>query len=342
MPRMLVTGATGFVGSNLVAHLRKQDRPVRCLVRDKSRTALLEELGAELVRGTLNDQESLDRAVAETEVVFHLAGRTRALSSHEFFADNAEGTRRVVEACAAQQKPPVLVLVSSMAAGGPSLPGTPRREADDDRPVSDYGRSKLAAERAASGLSGEVPISILRPPIIFGPRDRSCLTIFQGVKSLRLHPVPGFRKFPVSIVHVADLCEALVRIAERGERVAAQQNGSSDGAPDSSKGKYYIAAERTIKYGELGSLAGQALGCATLVLPLPKAFFWLVGGSIEIVGQIRRRPAVLGIDKIREAVATGWECSDEKLRRELGYQPTLPLEQRFAETAAWYREQGWL
>jgi len=335
---MLVTGATGFVGSNLVAHLLKQDWPVRCLIRDKLRAAPLQQLGAELSLGSLEDQESLDRATAETDVVFHLAGRIRALSSQEFIKDNAEGTRRVAEACAAQNNPPVMVLVSSMAAGGPSRPGTPRRESDTDQPVSDYGRSKLAAERAATALSNEVPISIIRPPIIFGPGDRSSLTIFRGVKSLRLHAVPGFRKFPVSIVYVADLCEALVRIAEGGERAVATKNGSSD----SSTGKYYIAAERTIKYGELGSLAGQALGYSTLVLPLPKAFFWLAGGSIEILGQIRRRPTVLGIDKIREAVATGWECSDEKLRQGLGYQPTLPLEQRFAETAAWYRQHGWL
>jgi len=339
MPRMLVTGATGFVGSNLVAHLRKQEWPVRCLVRDKDRAVPLEKLGAQLALGTLDNPQSIERAVAETDVVFHLAGRIRALNSQEFTKDNVDGTRHVAEACAAQEKPPVMVLVSSMAAGGPSRPGTPRRESDTDQPVSDYGRSKLAAERAATRLADEVPVSIIRPPIIFGPADRASLTLFQAVKSFRLHLVPGIRKFPVSIVHVTDLCEALVRIAERGERaVAAAQNGSSDNA----KGKYYIAAERTLQYGELGTLAGQAVGRSPLVLPLPKAIFWLMGGAIEIAGQIRRQPAAFGIDKIREAVAPGWECSDEKIRRELGYQPALPLEQHFEETATWYREHGWL
>ncbi len=341
MPHMLVTGATGFVGSNLVAYLRKQDHPVRCLVRDKARSASLEKLGAELALGSLDDQQSLKRAVAETDVVFHLAGRIQALSKNEFIKDNAEGTRRVAEACAAQANPPVMVLVSSMAAGGPSLPGTPRQESDADRPVSDYGRSKLAAEHAAIGLSSEVPLSILRPPIIFGPADRASLTLFKGVKSLRLHLVPGFRKFPVSIVHVADLCDALVRIAERGERVE-RADAANNGSSVCSQGKYYIAAERTIKYGELGTLAGQAIGRSALVLPLPKSIFWLMGCAVEIFGQIRRRPAVLSIDKIREAVAPAWECSDEKLRRELDYCPAFPLEQRFAETAAWYREHGWL
>ena len=338
MPRMLVTGATGFVGSNLVAHLREQDRPVRCLVRDKTRAAGLEKLGAELSLGSLDDQQSLERAVENTEVVFHLAGRIHALSSQEFTKDNVDGTRNIAEACAAQPNPPTLIVVSSMAAGGPSRPGTPRQESDPDEPVSEYGRSKLGGELAAIKLSDQVPISILRPPIIFGPADPASFTIFQGIKAIRLHLVPGIRDFPVSIVHVADLCDALVRIAERGERIPTTSNGSTTNG----KGKYFIAAERTLKYRELGTLAGKALGYSTLVLPLPRALFWVLGGALELIGQIRRRPAVLGLDKIREAVAPGWECSDEKLRRELDYQPALPLEQRFVETAAWYREHGWL
>ena len=338
MPHALVTGATGFVGSNFVAHLCERGWDVRCLVRDKARAAPLEELGAELSLGALHDADSIARAVEETNVVFHLAGRVRALNTRQFTDDNVEGTRHVMEACAAQHQSPVAVVVSSIAAGGPSLPGAPRRESDHDHPVSEYGHSKLAAERAAIKLAGEVPLSIVRPPIVFGPADRASLTIFQSVRMTRLHPVPGLRQFPVSVVHVADLCDALVRIAEHGERVIPPQNGS----PHCSTGTYYVAAERTLMYGELGKLAAQAVGCSALTLPLPKVLFWLVGGSAEVVGQIRRRPVVLNLDKVREAVATGWECSDEKIRRELDYQPAEPLEQRFAETVAWYREHGWL
>ena len=340
MPSAFVTGATGFVGSNLVAHLRKQNWKVGCLVRDLGRAKPLQKLGATLHLGTLNEPESLER-VANYDTIFHVAGRVRALSGKEFATDNVEGTRNVVSAAAAQAAPPVVVMVSSLAAGGPSRPGTPSLETDNDRPISAYGQSKLAAERAAAEFANQVPISIIRPPIIFGPADKASLAIFQGVKRLRLHAVPGLRRFPVSLVHVSDLCAAMQRIAEQGQRLTA-----SHGAPFTNQandnGLYHVAAERTILYSDLGKLAAQAIGCTSITLPLPRALFWLVGGAAEISSQLRRRPGVINLDKIREAVASGWECNDAKIRQELGYQPAASLEQRFAETVTWYLDQGWL
>jgi len=339
----LVTGATGFVGSNLVAHLLQHGWEVSCLVRDLARAAPLQQLGAPLYKGTLADLRSIARQAGHFDVIFHVAGRVRALRDDQFTTDNVEGTRNVVAAAAAQSQPPVVILVSSLAAGGPSQPGAPSRETDNDRPISAYGASKLAAERAAAQFAEEVPVSIVRPPIIFGPADKASLAIFRGIQLLRVHAIPGFRSFPVSLVHVADLCDAMMRIAEQGTRVAAANAGASkNGAPATYAGTYHVAAERTIAYGELGQLAAQSLGCAGIALPLPKALFWLAGGLGEVFGRLRGRPAVLNLDKVREAVAPAWECSDEKIRRELDYQPAAPLEQRFAETAQWYREQGWL
>lgn len=338
MPRTLVTGATGFVGSNVVAQLRQRGWEVGCLVRDAARGAPLKQLGATLHVGRLGNRESLERAVAGVETVFHVAGRVRALAERQFREDNLDGTRNLIEACATQLTPPVVVLVSSLAAGGPSRLGNPRKETDFDQPVSDYGRSKLAAEGAARALADEVPISVLRPPIIFGPADRASLPIFQSVRWLRLHLVPGFRRFPVSIVHVADLCDALIRIAENGARLTKERAH----AAQSAEGIYYVAAERTIDYGEMGKLAAKAIGSSAIVLPIPKALFWMIGTGAEVVGQLSRRPGTLNLDKVREALATGWECSDEKIRCELDYAPATSLENRFVETAAWYREAGWL
>lgn len=338
MPKALVTGATGFVGSNLVDHLLQQTWQVDCLVRDLERASSLEQRGAALCQGTLSDAEGLVQRAEGCNVIYHVAGRVRALSDQQFTTDNVDGTRNVVAAAAAQPNPPVVVLVSSLAAGGPNQPGAPARETDDDRPISAYGESKLAAERAAAEFADQVPISIVRPPIIFGPADKASLKIFNGIRRLRIHPVPGLRRFPVSLVHVADLCNAMITIAERGTRVVASTNGKADIAA----GTYHVAAERTIPYGELGKLAAQALDCQGVAVPLPKALFWMLGGGVELFGQVIRRPQVLNLDKIREAVAPAWECNDEKIRQELDYQPAATLEQRFAETAQWYREQGWL
>jgi nucleoside-diphosphate-sugar epimerase len=337
MSRCLITGASGFVGSNLTARLRDEGWDVRCLVRSTSRIEPLEKLGVELINGSLHDSDSLTGAVRNVDTVFHVAGRTAALRAAEYDRDNVEVTRLVAQACAAQSQPPVLVMVSSLAAGGPGTPRAPRQETDSEAPVSHYGRSKLAAERAAAETAGDVPTSVVRPPMVFGPGDRASLQIYRGMKFLPVHPSPGFRRFPVSLVHVSDLCDALVRVAQNGERLPAGGDGSAAGV-----GKYYVAADRSITYGELGQLAARAAGWAIAPLPLPRTIFWIAGSIGEVMGRVRGRAAVLNLDKIREATARGWVCSDAKIRSQLGYAPTGPLEDRFAETVAWYREHNWL
>jgi dihydroflavonol-4-reductase len=333
MSRALVTGATGFVGSNLVSDLIARGWPVRCLVRNPDRAAALAALGAELATGSLQDFDSITRAVADTDVVFHVAGRTAALKRQDFFLDNVDGTRAVMKAAALQSPAPTVVFVSSLAAGGPSRTGSPRREPELSTPVSAYGASKLAAEQAATEFADRVLLSIVRPPVVFGPGDKNSLQLFKTVFAMHVHLVPGYRTMPMSIVHVADLCAGLITIAERGSRVTIQ-------LPH--QGLYYITSAPTITYAEMGRLAARSLGRRVLVVPTPKLAFRLAGGVGEIAGRLRRQPGLINWDKIREATASGWECSDEKLRAELGYAPTLSLEQRFADTAAWYRQHGWL
>jgi nucleoside-diphosphate-sugar epimerase len=337
MTRALITGVSGFVGSNLARRLRDEGRQVRGLVRPTSRTEHLADLSVELVHGRLDDPESLATAVAGVDIVFHLAGRVSAYRAAEFNRDNVDGTRAVAAACAAQQTPPTLVFVSSLAAGGPGTFAHPRREADVDAPVSDYGRSKLAAEDAAVESIGAAPRSIVRPPMVFGQGDRASLQLFRSMKFLPLHPVPGLRRFALSLVHVTDLCNALVAVAERGERVPVDSAKRGGGM-----GRYYVAADRAVTYGELGHLAARAAGWAVAVVPTPRPIFYLAGAIGEAMGRLRGRPALINFDKVRETMAKGWVCSDEKIRSTLGYKPAAPLEERLAETVAWYRAHGWL
>jgi dihydroflavonol-4-reductase len=333
MPRALVTGATGFVGSNLAAELITRGWSVRCLVRNPDRAAPLATLGAELATGSLQDFDSIFRAVADTDVMFHVAGRTAAIRRQDFFLDNVDGTHAVMKAASEQPTPPTVVFVSSLAAGGPSITGSPRRESEPSAPVSAYGMSKLAAEQAATQFAPRVPLSIVRPPVVFGPADRNSLQLFKTVLMMQIHLVPGYRSMPMSIVHVADLCAGLIAIAERGSRVTTA---------NPSHGIYYITSCPTITYAEMGRLAARSLGRSVLVVPTPKTIFRIVGGAGEIIGRIRRQPGLINWDKMREATASGWECSDEKLRTELNYNPPLSIEQRFIDTAAWYREHKWL
>jgi nucleoside-diphosphate-sugar epimerase len=306
-------------------------------VRPSSKVGSLEALGVEVVRGSLHSQDDVTAALDGVDVAFHLAGRTVARRPAEFVHDNVEGTRTVAAACAAQPKPPVMVFVSSLAAGGPGTFAHPRRESDPPAPVSAYGRSKLAAEEAAIAAAQGVPLSIVRPPMVFGQADRASLQLFRQMRFLPIHMSPGLRRFPVSVVHVTDLCQALLRVADGGERVAPGGNATLPGT-----GRYYVAADRSITYAEFGRLAARAAGWMVAPIPTPRAIFWAAGSLGEVVGRLRRRPSIVNWDKVRESMAKGWVCCDEKIRTDLGYAPGAPLEKRFAETVAWYRAHGWL
>jgi nucleoside-diphosphate-sugar epimerase len=339
MPHCLITGASGFVGSNLTRRLLREGWQVSGLVRSDQQADALRGGGAAAVSGSLDDRASLRRACAGTDVVFHVAGRTRALRYAEYHRDNVEGTRALAQAAAAQSNPPVLVLVSSLAAGGPATCARPRTEADPEQPLSDYGRSKLDAERAAAEAADALPLSVVRPPIVFGPGDRAGLAMYRGMKVLPVHPTPGWRPLPISLVYVDDLCEALLAVACRGERrpAAATRDPQHRG-----EGVYYVTAERDVTYGEMGKLAAAAAGWAVVPVPLPRLAFRLAGLLGEAIGRWRGVPAVVNRDKAREALAPGWVASADKIRGHLGFAPAAPLEQRFATTVSWYCKEGWL
>lgn len=290
----------------------------------------------ERVAGDLSDAEGLKRAAARVDHVFHVAGRTVAFQAQQFFADNLDGTQRLADACAARTTPPALLLVSSLAAGGTGTIADPRSEEQADQPISTYGRSKLAGEHAAIAASSRLPVSMIRPPMVFGQADRASLQLFRSMKLMPIHLSPGMRSFPISLIHVTDLCDAIVRIATTGERAAPPD----EAAPG--QGRYYAAAERHISYGELGQLAARAAGWMVATLPVPTPIFWAAGSLGEAVGRLRGRASLINFDKVREATARGWVCSDDKIRTTLGYQPAATLEERFAETVDWYREHKWL
>jgi len=344
MTRCLITGASGFVGSNLARRLCHEGWDVRCLVRSTSRLDQLESLPVERVEGSLSDAASLQRAVEGIEHVFHVAGRTVAFQKSQFFDDNVGGTRRLAEACLKRQTPPTFVMVSSLAAGGTGTMKAPRTEDQPEKPVSTYGKSKLAAEQSLAEFAKELPISIVRPPMVFGPADRASLALYRSLRFLPLHLSPGLRRFPVSLVHVGDLCNAMMKIALQGERLPLPSHDSK-GSPSAAaygQGKYYVAADRDVTYGEMGQLAARAAGWTVATLPLPTPIFWIAGAIGETVARTRGRPALINFDKVREATARGWVCSAAKISSSLGYRPASTLEDDYVATVAWYREHGWI
>lgn len=337
MSSVLVTGATGFIGLHLVEGLVRRGDAVRCLVRLTSPVEPLKALGVELVTAPLDDAAALRSAVAGTDVVFHVAGLIRAFRNQDFYRVNQDGTAQLAKACAAQSNPPRLVLVSSIAAAGPCQRGQIRIESDPPVAVSHYGRSKLGAERAAEKWAAQVPLTIVRPGIVFGPRDTGFTQVLRSIRHFYCHLSPGFHPPPLSYLHVADLVELLLIAAERGGRVSA--NG--DGKPG--QGCYFAAAPEHPTYAELGHIVRGMLGRPNApVVPVPGPIAYCVGGLNEFIGRLRGSPEELCRDKIRDALAASWACSGEAARRDLGFSPARPLAARLEETVEWCLENRWV
>lgn len=334
MTRALVTGASGFIGYHLVKQLSEEGHQVSCLVRPTSDCSRLQSLQAQLIEGDIHDRNALRRALIGVDVVYHLAGATKSLSVRHLYRTNEQGTRNVAACCAECDPRPVLILVSSLAAVGPTPRDTLHCEDAAPAPVSNYGRSKRAAELAVCEFSSHVPTTIVRPPIVLGEGDRDGFALFEGIAKWGVHLVPSLADHKVSVVHASDLAKALLVLANSGRRVAAGHNHD---------GIYFVAADESPHYAELGRMIGRALGRDRIaVVRNPSVAVWSIAAMNECVSQLRRRPHILNIDKAREATAGSWACSNATLRQHTGFEPAKPLAQRLLQTAQWYLDEGWL
>jgi dihydroflavonol-4-reductase len=340
MAKVLVTGATGFIGSHLTRRLVEQGDDVACLVRSTARTGPLERLGVRLARGDIRDAEAVQAAVADADVVYHLAGLVTAFRSTELIAVNGHGFRNVAEASSRRQTPPVVVSVSSLAAAGPSPPDHARTESDPPLPVSHYGRAKRAAELIAHEYADRVPLTVVRPPMVFGEGDVLMRDLFRSIDRMGIHMAIGVARMRYSLIHVADLVEALLMSAARGARLAP----GAAGPAASSLGYYFVAADEQPTFAELGTLIGTSLGRAKVWIcgTSGKTLLWTAAALAEAFARLRGKPYIFNFDKVREARAGSWTCSAQAIRGELGFRPQASLADRLRQTADWYRRENWL
>ncbi|MFW5946918.1 MAG: NAD-dependent epimerase/dehydratase family protein [Gemmatimonadota bacterium] len=321
MTDTLITGATGFVGSHLVEALAARGVRARALVRTSSDTRHLDPCGVGKVVGSLDDAASLRRAVAGAGTVLHLAAATRALHPATFDRVNAGGTAKLADALEAEGGCQRVVFLSSMAAVGPSR-GRPVAPDDEPRPLTAYGRSKLAAERVLEGRS--LDVAILRAPAVYGPGDRDLLPFFRLAR-LGLLPRVGPAERRVQLVYVKDLAAAIVAAA--GARGVV--------------GTYHVAEPRAYTWsGVLERMAG-AVGRSGIRVPVPAPVLRGAAAVSEGWARLSRRPVIFDRDKARE-ILSEWLCDTESTRRELGFETSVPLAEGLEETASWYRTYGWL
>ena len=321
---VFVTGGTGFVGAHLVKALRARGDTVTALVR---RPALAGQLGwgpeVRQVRGDLEDSAALRGGCAGADVVFHVAGKIVARSPAEFMATNRDGTANVLEA-ARDAGVRRFVHVSSLAVAGPTTPSHPIDEERPPAPITDYGRSKLAAELLVRAMPFDW--TIVRPPVVYGEWDRGTLTVFRLAKR-RLGPVFGDGSQELSVIHAEDLAHALVIAAVSDTTV---------------RRVYFATHPASITSREFVLKIGKAVGTRPRVIPLPpfvvRGVLWAAGTLAHLAG----RATLLSADKANEYLAPAWTCRSDALTRDTGWRAEIALETGLSRAANWYREVGWL
>ncbi|MFN7993187.1 MAG: NAD-dependent epimerase/dehydratase family protein [Bryobacteraceae bacterium] len=319
---ILVTGATGFIGSHFVERAVADGRGVRCLVR---RTSSLTQLPpvVELAYGDLAQGAGLSEALEGVDSVVHLAGVTKARTQAEYYRGNVEATANLLKASGEVKR---FVHVSSLAAAGPSKASQPVREDAVPHPVSHYGRAKLAGEQAVLRSAVRDRAVIVRPPVVYGPRDHDVFEVIRAVSKGWLLRI-GTEERRFSLVYVMDLVEGLMAALDR------QNVGGRT---------FFLAHAQAVSWDEFGAATARLLGRKLRTASVPPPLAYALGAGADWWTRVSGKPGILSRDKVSEACCEGWVCDPALASRDLGFCAATGLEEGLRLTLDWYREAGWL
>ncbi len=326
--RFLVTGGTGFIGSHIVEAILKRGWDAICLVRDPYNLRHLS--GLPVVACSMDGLSDVVLRGGPLDYVIHLGGVTRARDYEQYRRVNVQWTGELLGLCADGRLGPLpkrFVLVSSQSAAGPSDDsGRPVEETRPPCPVSLYGRSKLEAEETAAAYTERLPITIIRPPTVFGPRDRDVLNVFLWARRGIAAYIAGRARL-VSIVYVEDLVQGILHAA-----MAPQAVGET----------YFLANREPVVWREFCLLVGEVLEKKVYEVAVPVTALKIAALAGDVVNKLTGSTPLMRTEKLEEMRQMAWVCSGEKAFRELGWEPPTPLREAVARTAAWYIERGWI
>ncbi|MDD2523304.1 MAG: NAD(P)-dependent oxidoreductase [Endomicrobiia bacterium] len=319
--RILLTGASGFVGSHILEELSVNDHEIVSIVRKTSNLKWIDNSQVILKYGSLDDEKFLQEVVQDVDVVIHCAGVVRALNWNIYNNINVLGTKKLVQSVLKNNsKLKKFIFISSQAAMGPSYSETPKLLSEKEIPVSDYGKSKLLAEAEVKALTGKVPYTILRPSSVYGPRDKDIFTFFSMVNK---HIQPKtYSKHLIQLVFVKDIAKLIT--------VILNNSNTNDKT-------YYLSDGQIYSWQDVSKAISLAANIKTVPVPIFDFIFKVVGNIYEIIGNITNKPQVLNKQKIIEMLQTYWIADNSQILRDVNFE-FEKLENGAKITYNWYLE----
>ncbi|MBK8700038.1 MAG: NAD(P)-dependent oxidoreductase [Saprospiraceae bacterium] len=329
MKRLLITGATGFIGGFLAEEAIRKGFHVIASVRKKSDLSYIKHLQLEYVELDLSSSASMVSILNEVkpDYIIHNAGLTKAASQAEYDVVNADYTNNLALASMQAEKIPAKFLyMSSLASYGPAdfQSDDTVMEHHTPHPVTMYGRSKLKAENMLKSIPG-LNYLIFRPTAVYGPREKDLFTVFKMVdKGIAVHTGKGDQK--LTFIYVFDLIELMLRSLENNAVAKS----------------YFVTDGKVYNTKDLNRIIGENLGKKTVKIGLPLTIISIVGLVSEWIGKLSGKIPSLNRDKLNEIKASNWQCNAEPLFEDTAYRPQVTLEDGLSRTVKWYRANKWI
>ena len=330
--KILITGASGFIGSFIVEEALKQGFETWAAVRKSSSKEYLQDERIHFIELNLSSKAQLIEQLRphQFDYVVHAAGVTKCLNKADFRRINTEGTKNLVDALLDLQMPlKRFVFLSSLSVFGAikeQLPYDEIREDDTPKPNTEYGRSKLEAERYIDSIGSRLPYIILRPTGVYGPREKD---YFMMAKSIKQHIdfAVGYQRQDITFVYVTDVVQAVFLALEKGETGR----------------KYFLSDGQVYQSTTFSDLIHEELGRPWwLRITAPVWVLRVVTFFGEYIGHMTGKVTALNNDKYNILRQRNWRCDIEPARRELGFEPKIQLKEGVKTTIRWYKDHKWL
>jgi len=325
--KVLVTGGTGFIGSHLVKRLVKKGHEVTCIAKDQMNMSLLKSDRVKVLLFDLNEGKDWASILSDIEIIYHLAGVTRAKNSNEYYEGNYKATKKFVNICIKHaNRLSRFIYVSSLAAVGPTNGGDPICENSPYHPVSDYGKSKMLAEQEVLKAKSKLPVTIIRPSAVYGPCERD---MYDYIKMIRqgFQLLIGFHKKWLNLIHVNDLVDGIL-LAGQNKRAIGEI--------------YFIGSKTSYTQQQLGIAIAKAVSSKPVRIHLPHWFVYVIGLIGGFIGKCTNRQIFFNLEKAKEAVQERWDCKIKKAMDHLSFNPRISLVDGMEQTYKWYLDNSWL